>query len=322
MILVGGTTVTQVLSILASPVLTRLFGPEAFGLSALFVSITSIISVFVCLRYELAIMLPETEEDAVNLVGVSIFAVILITLLTIPVSYFGSTAIALWLNAPELGAYMWLVPPSTFLSGLFLALNYWNTRTRQFGRLANVRVAGAVATTGSQIGAGIAGFTSAGVLIGGSILGSFISTFVLMVQVWRDDSHLFRKGLHWQRMKQGIIRYRNFPLFDSWAALLNSVSTSLPFFLLSIYFSPAIVGFYSLGNRILKLPLGFIGSSINQVFYQRAAEAKHKGDEALRALSHAIFLRLAVLGSYPIFLLMVIGQEVFVVVFGGNWAEA
>ena len=43
--LVSGTAVAQVLSILAAPILTRLYAPEAFGVLALFVSITSIINV-------------------------------------------------------------------------------------------------------------------------------------------------------------------------------------------------------------------------------------------------------------------------------------
>jgi O-antigen/teichoic acid export membrane protein len=47
--LVTGTTFAQAVTILASPLLTRLYGPEAFGFLALFTSITSIIGVIACM---------------------------------------------------------------------------------------------------------------------------------------------------------------------------------------------------------------------------------------------------------------------------------
>ncbi len=47
--LVTGTTFAQIIAILASPLLTRLYGPEAFGFLALFTSITSIIGVIACM---------------------------------------------------------------------------------------------------------------------------------------------------------------------------------------------------------------------------------------------------------------------------------
>jgi O-antigen/teichoic acid export membrane protein len=47
--LASGTTLTQIIVVLASPLLTRLYGPEAFGFLALFTSITSIIGVIACM---------------------------------------------------------------------------------------------------------------------------------------------------------------------------------------------------------------------------------------------------------------------------------
>ena len=69
--LVSGNTVAQFIPLLAEPILTRLFPPEDFGLLALFISISSLFSIIATGRYELAIMLPSKERDAMNLVGVS-----------------------------------------------------------------------------------------------------------------------------------------------------------------------------------------------------------------------------------------------------------
>jgi lipopolysaccharide exporter len=66
--LVTGTTVAQVIAALASPLLTRLYGPEAFGFLALFTPFTSIIA---CMPACDAIMLPKTGEGSASLLGLS-----------------------------------------------------------------------------------------------------------------------------------------------------------------------------------------------------------------------------------------------------------
>ncbi len=61
--LVAGTTFAQIITILASPIITRLDGPGAFGLVALFTSIASILNVVACLRYEFAIVLSKSDKE-------------------------------------------------------------------------------------------------------------------------------------------------------------------------------------------------------------------------------------------------------------------
>ncbi len=71
--LVTGSIFAQGLGVLVVPIVTRLFAPEAFGVAALFASISGIISVVACLRYDLSIMLPKSNEESANLLGVSLF---------------------------------------------------------------------------------------------------------------------------------------------------------------------------------------------------------------------------------------------------------
>jgi O-antigen/teichoic acid export membrane protein len=79
--LVSGTAIAQAILVLISPILTRLYSPADFGDLALFISITSIIGVIANGRYELAIMLPEKDEDAINVAAAGFLFNILISLL-------------------------------------------------------------------------------------------------------------------------------------------------------------------------------------------------------------------------------------------------
>ena len=101
--LTTGTSIAQAITVLSAPLLTRLYAPEAFGILALFISITGILGVIACMRYELSIMRPESDQEAANLMGVSLGFSLLISSLTIPIIWFGKSYLVRWLNAPALG---------------------------------------------------------------------------------------------------------------------------------------------------------------------------------------------------------------------------
>ncbi len=315
----GGTTFAQALTIMASPVLTRLYGPEAFGLSALFASLMGLIGVVSCLRYERAIMLPKEDEDAANLLGLCMALAVLICTLTVPLIWLEGEHFLQLIGAPELGAYLWLIPPAAFLSGAYLALNYWNSRTKHFGRLSVSRIISSVATTGTQLGAGFAGYTGGGSLIGAFLTGSLISTLTLGGQIWRDDRRLFSK-ICIRGMAREMRRYSNFPRFSIWSALINALSLQLPAFMLSMFFTPVAVGYYAISVRVLYMPSDLIGTAISHVFFQRASVAKFEGD--LAAVVKSTFQRLVMIGLFPMFFLSFFGRDVFFTVFGARWAEA
>jgi O-antigen/teichoic acid export membrane protein len=319
--LVTGSVFAQGIGVLVAPIVTRLFAPEAFGVAALFASIAGIIGVVACLRYELSIMLPKTDEEAANLLGVSLFFVLIITSISALIIFFADDLIVNLLNSPELKRYLWLVPIVVFVTGIFTALNYWNSRTKHFGRLSIARVISSVVAQTTKLGAGFAGSVSGGVLIGTSILGQIVSTFVLGGQIWRDDRRLFRASIRWKKMIAGLKRYKKFPIFTTWSVLLNTISHQVPVWMLAFFFSPTVVGFYALARTILSMPAGLVGSAVAQVFLQKAAEANNRGDD-LSKVVEGVFSRLIALSIFPFLLLVFIGKDFFVIVFGIRWAEA
>ena len=228
--LVTGTTIAQIITVLAAPVITRFYGPEAFGLLAIFTSITGIISVIICLRYEPAIMLPKSDEEAANVFGLCLLVVLILSILSIPVLVLSQQPLETILKSSQIGNYFWLIPPSIFLSGIFVALNYWNTRTKQFPRLAIVQIVKTGSTTGTEIGFGIAGYATGGILIGTSLIGQLVSTLGLGIQIMREDISFFLQNITMRGIITAFKRYINFPKYSILATLLNNFCLILPFF--------------------------------------------------------------------------------------------
>ena len=116
---------------------------------------------------------------------------------------------------------------------------------------------------------------------------------------------MFQRSIRWRVMWEGIKRYRKFPLINSWTTILSSISWQLPTFMLALYFSKSVVGFYALGYKVLNMPMSLIGQAVSQPFFTRASEAHKNG--TITPLVEKTYNSLVVISSFPIFVLMIIG---------------
>jgi lipopolysaccharide exporter len=319
--LVSGTTIAQAITVLTAPIISRLFVPETFGILNVFTSLVTIVSIVICLRYEFAIVLPEDDEDAVNLVGLCIIIAFTISVLIGLILLIFSRPLINLLKAPDLYTFLWLIPIGLLIQGFFQAFNYWNTRTKHFGRLSIARVSASFTTSALPIILASIGHATAASLIFSYVTGTFVYAGVLIVQVLKDSADIFHRLISKTRMLLNLKRYRKFPLVDSWGSFINNLSWQLPSLMLLYFFSETVVGYYSLSNRLILLPLTLLGNSIAQVFYQRSAELRANPSNLARSVE-LVFHRLTAIGLFPALVLGICGPQLFAIVFGANWVEA
>ena len=318
--LVTGTIVAQAVGICLMPIITRIFGPDIIGSATVLISIVSVLTVVSCFLYDRAIILPREDKDAGALFLSAICILFVFSaVVTVVFLLFGDFILNL-LNQDGLKPYIMIVPLLTFIDGLYLCFRYWNTRRKRFGTQAITQALQSVSGSVAKLGFGVGGLINPGSILFSQLAGQFIGTLILGFQIVRSDLQMIRSSVSLSNMKQQMKRYRKFPLIYTWSELLNSASASLPAFLLSAFFSSRIVGFYSLGHQILNLPLSFIGSSIGQVFFQRAAVAKHEG--TLHSLVEDVVSMLMSISFVPFAVLIATGGTLFSVVFGAEWYEA
>jgi lipopolysaccharide exporter len=265
-------------------------------------------------------LLPERNEDAANLLAICLIIATFFSAFTIPFILIEDKTIEIVLNAPKIESYLWLLPPSLFISGISLALNYWNVRTKHFGRLSIVAISNTIASTGTKIGIGILGYASGGSLIIANLIANIISTSIIGFMIWRDNCQFFKENINQENMVKELKRYKKFPQMDAASNLLNTISWQLPNILLSSFFSLKIVGFYALGFMIIQLPMSLVGGSISRVFFQRASQARI--DNTLDTMVENFIICLIQITLFPMLFLAIIGKDIFILCFGPNWAEA
>lgn len=318
--LASGTAVAQAITVLAAPVVTRLYGPTAFGISALFISMTTVGIAISCLRYEVAIPLSETEEEGASLLLVSIMSCIAVSGLTALLLLVAGRSVLTGLRAPELINYIWLIPVAILAGGSFTALSYWMTRQGRFGAIAQARVARSGTIVSWQLTAGYGGYPVAKNLIFANIAGSLGAGVLLAARIGRAGFRAIGAAMTRHSIVASAKRFRKFPIYSTWSTLLNNLSWQLPTLLLSYFFSAQVVGYYALSASLLGLPMNLVGNSIGQVFFQAAATADRSSE--LRAIVGRTFRHLVRLAMFPLFVLGLVGRDLFGLVFGRQWAEA
>jgi O-antigen/teichoic acid export membrane protein len=317
--LMTGTGIAQAIPIALSPILTRIYSPEEFGLFALYAGFAAILVVVATGRYELAIMLPEKERDAATLIKLSFALSILVsTMVLFSILLFGHE-IAILLGNEEIYLWLYLLPISLLITGLYQNMNYWLNRKKDFKLLASNRVLQSSITGMGQLGAGALSFGGLGLLFG-SLLGQGITLFTLVKKIWSRDSIHF-KSFKLKSFKKIALRYRSFPAFDVPTSLLNVGATHAPNILFPIYFSPAYAGFYYLTQRVLQAPISLIATSVLDVFKEEASHQFRNTGQA-KHIFIKTFKWLLLISVLPSVLLFLLIEDVFVLVFGKDWAMA
>ena len=314
-----GTAVAQAIPFLISPVLSRLYTPEEFGVLALFMSVAAVIGIISTGRYELAIMLPAEKRDAQNLILLSLSFSLLVSVLTLILVILLREPILAFFESPELAPWLYLIPVMVLAMGFYQTFNYWSTRNKTFRLNAASRISQSAVASSGQLTLGIMKTGSAG-LIAGVIAGQITSALVLSWKTFRHFSDL-KSAVSMADMKMNAKRYSDFLKINTPHAFVDSLKNEGIVYLIIYFFTKGILGSYAFAYRILKAPVSLIGNSLYQVFYQKASRAMQEGIP-IRPMVLRIYRNLFLLGLPAFGLLFLFTPQIFSFVFGDKWLMA
>jgi len=311
--------VAQAIPIVIAPILSRMYAPEQFGELGVILSLVGIFSIIATFQYESAIMLPKEDEDALNLLSLSIFLTVFVSTLAWGITQFFGDEIGRLLKFEGFAEWAFIVPILVFLTGLFNALNIWASRQKQFKRLAFRQIAQTFVGAGTKVILGWMKYLSSG-LIWGSIAGQFTSTTVLAVMTYKETRPMFG-SISIERMKKNAILYQDFPKYSMWQGFFDLVNASGIIFILSSFYGVAVVGLYTFTLALLLKPTKMIGRAVSQVFYQSASK-KVASNEPIYKDTVRLVKNLGLVGAIIFLPTLVAGPYLFSFVFGEKWWDA
>jgi O-antigen/teichoic acid export membrane protein len=319
-VLFSGTAIGQLITLLFYPVLTRIFLPEAFGILSVYGGVMYLIGTIGALRYELAIPIARSEEEAISLValcGLSLFGA------TGLVTIFALSAPAMWMNALGIGAlaeYRLLIPFGFACIGAYSILLVYASRVGAFSAIARTRLKQGFIAPLAQIALGFAGAGTPGLIIG-FVIGQSSGVVLLGRVLFRQRQEI--AGISFRQILAAAGRYRRFPLYSSWSAIIESAgSGGILYMLVSAYYVPVIAGYSFLTGRILGRPLVLVAGSLTQVYTGEAGRLVRTDPARLRRRFLQVSSRQLALALVAAAAINLTAFWIYPAVFGPEWAAA
>ena len=320
LVLVTGTAFAQILTFIAIPFITRIYGPEAYGIMGTFIAFTAIIIPISSLTYPIAIVLPKKDIIAKDIAILSFYITLSFSFILLIFIFFGKSVILNTLNLKVIEPYLILLPLVVLFSGLY-EINYqWFIRMKKFSNLSMLSIKYSILNNVSLISLGFLS-TSPNILIGMNSISNGIKVIIMNGFSLKRLSIFKYSNVKWQRIYKVLKKYKDFPLYRSPEVLINSSAQSLPTILLTAFFSPTIAGFYTLSKTALGAPAQLIGKAVGDVFYPKITESFNRNEKISCILIKSTFF-LALIGVIPFGTIYLFGPFIFELVFGEKWSIA
>ncbi len=321
-ILASGTAGAQVIAMVLSPLITRIYGPEAYGIMGTYASMISIIAPVAALTYPIAIVLPKKDQDAKGLIQLSLIITFFISMVSLLIIFIYNKQIVNIFNLKEIANFLYLIPLVVIFGGLMQVSEQWLIRTKQFAINARVTILQSAIINGSKVGIGII-YSFASVLV---VLTVFANGLRAGMMIFFAKKSSYQTPITNNKEEKKSLRelakqYYDFPTYRAPEVFLNATSNGLPILMLTAFFGPASAGFYSIGRTVLSIPSQLIGKSVGDVFYPRIAEAANNKED-LTALIKKATIALGAVGIVPYGLIVLFGPTLFNFVFGSDWIIA
>jgi len=315
-ILISGTVIAQLISILLQPFLRRFFSPESFGIYSVYLSLIGIIIVISSLRYDDAIVLPKTDKESANVLSLAlIFSFIFDLLLFVFVMITGGKIIT-FLNLPSNFPVrvLYIIPLGAFLYNSYQCINYWLIRKRKFYSVSLNKLL----RRGSE---GISQVTFALIkksngLIYSDIIGQSVNVITVIIQTINNG--LTFRVVSLTKLKYVFKKYKDFPKFNLIPAFMSTCSYMLPPIFINKFFSSESAGFFDLTKLLLSVPLALVATSFSSVLLQRVSEKFNNRQSFLNEL-RPVILVVGLISLIEILAIVFFGENLFRFIFGDTW---
>jgi O-antigen/teichoic acid export membrane protein len=317
-VLVGGTGFAAAISAVMLPILTRLYTPQDFSLLAVLTAMISIMSVVACLRFDIAIPIPEHDNEAANILALAMVSVFAVVIVLSGVLFAMPATVLARFRQPNLGYNLWIVPVGVAAVAITSALQYWLVRKKDFHAIARNRIAQASAAAATQLSFGGLNGMALGLVLGPTV-GSSAACAGLAYRIARTEKNLFKR-VSWRQMQSAFLGYHRFPKYSTLEALSNSAGIQLPIIMIAALAHGPEAGFLSLAMFIIQAPMGLLGTAIGQVFLSRAPQEHRLGQMGI--FTTGILGGLLKVGVGPLIFGGLLAPDLFTKVFGEDWRRA
>lgn len=315
LVISSGTLLGQIIIAAATPVISRMYSPDAFGAYSAVLAVASTIGPAAALKFDSAILLPQKDQDAKGVLILSLLTTVIISVLS---------GIAMWLIGPIAFANAWeSVPFASFwvgaivlTTGTFSCLVQAVLRSKAYGLVGWRATIQSACISAAQIGFGLIGPHPAG-LLGGTVAGRLAGFSALA----RGARALFRSE-GGESLRTLLRRYWRSPLILAPSSLLNALGTQMPLVILAAWFGSAAAGQLGMAQRLVFLPAALIGAALAQVFRAEIAQRLRDREGGARSMYLSASLRISGVALLVCVAILLLAPTVMPWILGSEWEQS
>lgn len=206
-----------------------------------------------------------------------------------------------------------------FLTALDILFSNISNRYSQYNTMTVAGIINGVSQPLSRLSFGLIPLSKG--LIYGNIFGLIVKIGFYVIKLWSILKSAFIKPVLKSEIKDAAVEYKNFPLYDAPARLIEYIIGNVVIIILSVYFNLEEIGCFSMVVQLVQSPLILVGASMSTVYFKDLAvvvENKDRVASVSRRTVKVCFLMAIAVSSF-----FVIGGDRLVVLFlGHKWALA
>ncbi|MFZ3371894.1 MAG: oligosaccharide flippase family protein, partial [Desulfitobacteriaceae bacterium] len=311
----SGTIFGQCISMILIPILTRIFGPAAFGDLAVIQSTVIIINSFSDLGLTRVLMISNDEEDMAKIYKITTFSIATISILF---------SLLYLLMYPFLKLVD--VSGNIFFIALLMIVTIFTTQQIQVGNTwLNRKGAYNVLLWNPIISSSIYAVVSIVLGLSGYMTYGLPSAWGIaqIATLLHIKLHIpkLKTRLSFDGFMEIMAEYRHFVVYQMPTNVIIAIRYQLPVFLIKGLFDSTILGYYSMVMRILQIPISLVAGSIGTVFFKTIADMARAGQEIGQFVYNNIdkVMKIAII---PMFIIVSVGDIILVFILGSRWATA
>ena len=318
----ASTAIAQVLAILSLPVITRYYGPAAFGTYSLIASIAGILMAFSTLRLEIVLPTLKNSSEAKSLASGLLALSLFISLIYV----FLGPLMGRLLPAGDLCDFLKFQSTATaallFSGSVLVVLRAMAVRQARFVAVARsqfTRVAGFV---GTAIAIAIIAPLFLAASHDGLIMAAFIAELSCIGLLYQAIDFKGFITLHPKRLLRSWRAFsKNKSLYGTvtFSQIISAINLQMPFWSIVLLFGDAKAGLVAISLRLVLAPVAFAATSLGTVMYNRLSQQHHQGQD-LRTTVYPLLAVLIATGLLGYGVLASVGPSIAAVAFGSSWS--
>lgn len=309
---IGSNILGQMIGIMCSPILTRLFSPESYGIQSVYLSLISLACVISTLSYQNAIVISD-DEDEISVIILGFLTLLLFCVLVSILIGISENSILRLLNCEQLTPYSFLIPVSIFFISSYNIMNQYAIKYKLFSLISRTKITQNIWGNLGKIILGFLKTGTAGLLIG-NLLSQSVGVFKLFKQFISSSKNLIIQPV---KLKSAANKYKSFPLYSTPCNCIYTFGNQIPVLMLSSLYGSSISGYYSLAYSVICLPCNIIGVAMSQVFFAEIAERRKS--KSIIGFINSLLKKVAFFSAILFAVLWLILPHAFSLIYGESW---